>query len=197
MRSPLDSRPTCIDALALAFVLTLGCDKKSEPQPDSSTPVVTLEAGAAADALASVESGPPEAHPELALRALAKLERERLGRGFADGLALLVDAPDGSRMVALAPVIGEHLAMIDAVCGGGAEALMSELSMLEEARKAELIGSRCALGKAGLMADASEAAKADPAVLLMVHAAHARLKSMGELEPSELELLKLALRFGS
>ena len=192
----LDTSHACVCALAFASTLTLGCNRTSEEQPSKATPLVALEPGAAADALASVEFGPPEAHPELALRALAKLERERLGQSFAQGLEVLVEAPADKRLVALAPVIEQNMVMIDALCSGGGEALMGELSTIEKGREAELVEGRCGLEGVGLM-DEGEAHQTDPAVLLMVHAAHAKLKGLGELEQSELELLKLALRFES
>lgn len=182
----------------LALVFAFGCGRESAPEPgaDQGSSLAPLDTKAAAEAVASVEFGPPQAQAELALRALAELEKTRLGASFAAGFVDLVDAPPDSRAKHAAPALAANTKLLGTMCGERGAALLQELALIDESRRAKEIWSRCELERLGLL-PAAAAARADPTTLLLVHMASTKLTAGGELEGNERALFELALRFGS
>jgi hypothetical protein len=179
--------------LALACSKSSGDDGGAAKADTKARPA--LDADRAAEAIAAIESAPPEAHPKIASHALRELEAERIPSGLIDALAALEDTPPDMRVKMLAPGLSEAdtRALADRLCNGRAWSVFQELEDAAPGQGGVLLWANCELASAKLV-DEARAASVDPGHLLVVHLIHAALKEGGGVDDAERRLLETMLR---
>ncbi|MEM6293018.1 MAG: hypothetical protein AAGA54_17210 [Myxococcota bacterium] len=171
-------------------------DAKAEAKSEAPAKKETLPAvdeKAAESWAASLAETPADESSIVAMKALAKLEVDRLPTSMVDGIVAVTEGPPDARAVLLAKSMGENMELLDKACDTDGRKLMRSLATVAPEARDSKVWETCKFPRLGLVTE-GDLANADALMGMMAHMIFVHLDAGSTVSKPERTLLQAMMK---